>query len=93
MGLLSKLFKKKENKVQENTETVQIYVEDQLDDWTKEIMKDEDVENVFTKVKCKLDDTKIPEGKYIEQCVNYEWDEKDHTSKNIFKGSPFGGLF
>ena len=51
------------------------------------------VENLFTKFSCKLDTSKIPEGKYIEQCVNYEWDEKDYTSKNIFKGSPFGGLF
>jgi hypothetical protein len=51
------------------------------------------MENLFTKVKCKLDETKIPEGKYIEQCACWEFNEKDHTKKtpNIF-GGLFGGL-
>ena len=35
----------------------------------------------------------IPEGKYIEECRYYEWDEKDHTTRSIFTGSIFGGLF
>jgi hypothetical protein len=51
------------------------------------------MENLFTSIKCKLDDTKIPEGKYIEQCACYDRDDKDHTKKtpNIF-GGLFGGL-
>lgn len=35
----------------------------------------------------------IPEGKYFEQCSQYEWDEKDTTKRsinNIF--GMFGGL-
>jgi hypothetical protein len=52
------------------------------------------MENLYTKVKCKLDDTKIPEGKYIEQCACYEWNEKDHTKlaksfNNVFGGGLF----
>lgn len=35
----------------------------------------------------------IPEGKYIEECRYYEWDGKDHTTRNFFNGSIFGGLF
>ena len=44
------------------------------------------LENLFTKVRCKLDETKIPEGKYIEQCACYARDDKGHTKKtpNIF---------
>lgn len=51
------------------------------------------METLFPKVKCKLDDTKIPEGKYIERCACYERDDKDHTKKttNLF-GGLFGGL-
>ena len=36
----------------------------------------------------------IPAGKYIEQCPQYEWDEKDMTKmsvNNVF-GNLFGGL-
>lgn len=50
------------------------------------------VENNFTKFTCNAGKD-IPEGKYIEQCSNYERDEKDHTGKNIFSGTLFGGLF
>ena len=48
-------------------------------------------------VKCKVD-VEIPKDKYIENCTNYEWDEKDHsdinaTAKSLFGGTGFGGLF
>ena len=36
----------------------------------------------------------IPEGKYYEQCPQYEWDERDYTTRyynNIF-GNLFGGI-
>jgi hypothetical protein len=49
-------------------------------------------ENKFTKYICNAGKD-IPEGKYLEQCSNYEWDEKDHTGKSIFGGNLFGGLF
>lgn len=53
--------------------------------WTCKYM-----ENLLVGVKCKLDDTKIPLGKYIEQCACYECDGKDHTKKTP---SIFGGVF
>lgn len=48
-------------------------------------------------VKCKAG-IEISEGKYIENCNKYEWDEKDHSdinamAKSLFGGSGFGGLF
>lgn len=49
-------------------------------------------ENKVLSFKCKLG-REIPEGKYIEQCSNYEWDEKDFTGKNSFGKNLFGGLF
>ena len=36
----------------------------------------------------------IPDGKYYEQCPQYEWDEKDHSARtwnNVF-GNLFGGI-
>jgi hypothetical protein len=36
----------------------------------------------------------IPEGKYIENCSTYEYDGRNHATRNIFNGSSlFGGLF
>lgn len=46
----------------------------------------------FTKFTCDAG-REIPDRKLIEYCNNYEWDEKDHTTKNIFGGNLFGGLF
>ena len=48
-------------------------------------------------VKCKVG-VEIPKDKYIENCTEYEWDEKDHseidaTAKSLFGGTGFGGLF
>ena len=42
------------------------------------------------KYKCACD-RDIPEGKYMEQCPQYEWDGKDHASRAW--NSAFGGLF
>ena len=47
----------------------------------------------WTRYTCKANKD-IPEGKYIEQCPQYEWDEKDMTKmsvNNVF-GNLFGGL-
>jgi hypothetical protein len=46
----------------------------------------------FTKYTCAIGHD-IPEGKYIEQCNKYEWDEKDNTTRNVFTGNLFGSLF
>lgn len=36
----------------------------------------------------------VQKGCIIEYCNNYEWDEKDHTTRNpIATNSMFGGLF
>jgi len=50
-------------------------------------------ENKITKFNCKLG-KEIPEGKLFEYCPAYEWDEKDHTSRNpVPFNNLFGGLF
>jgi hypothetical protein len=42
---------------------------------------------------CKADQ-EIPEGKMFEFCKSYEWDEKDHTTRNpTVMNTLFGGLF
>lgn len=36
----------------------------------------------------------MPEGQYYENCGSYEWDGKDHTSRNPCAfNNLFGGLF
>ena len=47
-------------------------------------------ENKVLSFKCKLG-KEIPKGKYIKQCSQYEWDEKDGTKTSI--EDIFGGLF
>lgn len=50
-------------------------------------------ENKITKFNCKLG-KEIPEGKIFEYCESYEWDEKDHTSRNpVPFNNLFGGIF
>ena len=49
----------------------------------------------ITTVECTVGQ-EIPQGKYIERCSKYEWDEKDHSkpsAKDIFGDNAFGGLF
>lgn len=50
-------------------------------------------ENKITTVVCH-NGQDVPEGKMIEGCKFYEWDEKDHTTRyaNPF-GKLFGGIF
>ena len=35
----------------------------------------------------------IPEGKYLEQCNKYEWDEQDHVTRKLINTGPLGGIF
>ena len=47
----------------------------------------------WKKYECSLN-IDIPEGKYFEQCPQYERDEKDHSTRsynNVF-GNLFGGI-
>lgn len=46
-------------------------------------------ENKITKFVCKCE-KEIPEGKIFEFCSSYEWDEKDHITRNPV---PFNNLF
>lgn len=47
----------------------------------------------FNQVKCNCMQ-EVPKGCIIEHCSKYEWDEKDHTTRNpIASNSLFGGLF
>lgn len=50
-------------------------------------------ENKITKFLCKAGKD-IPEGQMFENCTIYEWDEKNHTSRNpVPFNNLFGGLF
>lgn len=47
----------------------------------------------FNKFVCKID-RDIPGGQYYENCSSYEWDEKDHSTKNpSISNTLFGGIF
>ena len=49
-------------------------------------------EKCLLTIKCN-NGVEIPKDKYIENCSNYEWDEKDYSDVNITAKSLFGGLF
>lgn len=50
-------------------------------------------ENKITKFNCTFGKS-IPEGKIFEFCDFYDWDEKDHTTRNPTAfNTLFGGLF
>lgn len=50
-------------------------------------------ENKVTHFNCKCGQ-EIPEGKIFEFCSSYEWDGKDHTTRNpVPFNNLFGGIF
>lgn len=49
-------------------------------------------DNKIFNIICKAN-KEIPDGKYIEGCSEYEWDEQDHTKVSPFLKGLGGGIF